>query len=159
MILAFFLCNDIGDNSSSKFHAHFKPVFLNTDLNLANVPVPLPSSFEPKITTRAEPLDLTMAIIAKMDEECSQRDCRLIVMKFGRFLTTDYPQLNNLSDRVDTRFAMELHAGYLDLDAQFDSRAVTCHQLLVGNDDGHWNAFGHKLTADILHGFLTGIGE
>ena len=43
---------------------------------------------------------------------------------------------------------------YLDLDEKFLERKITLDQLVVGNDDGHWNAFGHQVTAEILREFL-----
>ena len=44
---------------------------------------------------------------------------------------------------------------YLDADAEYAARGITAVELLEGNDDGHWNAHGHRVTAAILHDFLA----
>jgi hypothetical protein len=53
-------------------------------------------------------------------------------------------KLSDLQDRV----------GYLDLDAEFRSRKIRPGLLLVGNDDGHWNDFGHAQVGQILGEYL-----
>lgn len=154
VVLAFFLYNDPTNNSSAVQYYLRKPVFLNTDLELANVPVPKRGDRQPEIKVDADPLELTVAIIAKMLEECQSREAQLVVAKFGLFLDPTLAETDReFKQQMDT-----LDLLYLDLDQAYTDRSITTEQLLVGNNDGHWNAFGHRQTAVILHEFLAEAG-
>ena len=85
VVLAFLIVNDIRNNSVSIQYGMHKPVFLDRELNLANVPVPRPFSQRKEIRSKEDPLEITIAIIERMNDECRKRNCRLIVMKFGLF--------------------------------------------------------------------------
>ena len=155
VVLAFFLVNDPGNNVNSRQYGLNKPVFADIDLTLLNTPVPKPFEFSEIVNSAADPIDMTVAIIGEMSTECVARSIPLVFMKFGLFLRPHEDQLReldeNLSERLRTA-APEL--SILDLDQEFATRGTAAAELLKGNDDGHWNAYGHALTADILRGFL-----
>jgi hypothetical protein len=75
-------------------------------------------------------------------------------MKFGRFLYPDHAEAAQFEAKFETLLAEGDHPYYLDLDDAFAERAIPAGRLLEGNDDGHWNAYGHRVTAEILHEFL-----
>lgn len=154
VVLAFFLCNDPTNNTSAIQYFLHKPVFRNTNLELANVPVPKPLEPQPRIQVDADPLELTVAIIAKMADECKSQQCRLVVAKFGLFVDPELVE----RDRQFKQQMEQLDLLFLDLDQAYTDRGITTEQLLSGNNDGHWNAFGHRQTAIILHDFLSTAG-
>jgi len=166
VVLAFFLGNDPDNNICSMQYALPKPYFGSVDMELLNVPVPPPGAEAPERCVYPNGLDgieLTLAIVEAMNRECKKRHCRLVIMKFGAFL---YTRERHSQDVVDFMGEMNrvFHAlvgerlpdtPYLDLDRQFTERGISAKRLLEGNDDGHWNAFGHKVTAEALHEFLV----
>lgn len=159
VVLAFFLVNDVTNNGHSMQYGMHKPLFLNRELELTNVPVPGPFEKRKPQKSEVDPLDVTLALIERMDAECARHDCRLVVMKFGRFLPEhqDNPELIRYERQLEVDLIDRLEIPYLDLDAQFAARQVSAEALLEGNDDGHWNAEGHRLVAELLHAFLLQI--
>ena len=130
-----------------------KPLFLNTSLQLSNVPVPKPHFEAPLGSSYAGPAELTLAIMDQIRHECSQRKCKLVVMKFGEFLSTD-PEFRALNEQIESDFDSPPEVSFVDLDVAYSARGITQTQLIEGNDDGHWNAFGHQVSAEILYEFL-----
>jgi hypothetical protein len=155
VVLAFFVINDPTNNKYSRQYGLDKPVFLDLLLTLGNVPVPRPRSRAPVIESGADPVDLTIAIMQEMSRECANHQCRLVVMKFGNFLWPGDPRFDARAKRINEGVSKRLGLAYLDLDAEYTTRGVTAGELLEGNDDGHWNAHGHRVSATILHDFLT----
>lgn len=154
VLLAFFLNNDPTNNLYSIQYGLFKPVFLNENLQLANVPVPKPGEQIPMIFANSDPIDLTLSIIDAIAKACASKDCRFVVMKFGTFLRPQDPKLLEWESRLESRLAPRVDLRYLDLDEEFAAQGYTLEQLLNGNNDGHWNAFGHHKVGLILYKFL-----
>ena len=156
VVLALFIVNDFENNASSIVYGLQKPVFVNEQLDLANVPVPRPSAPKHVIHTQADRFDLALSIITHMHDACTKQQCRLVVMKFGRYLPRWKDNVDLLSNERRLRDAAQrLNIAYFDLDDAFDINGVTADELLWGNDDGHWNAYGHRLAADFLYEFLV----
>lgn len=154
VVLAFFLPNDPDNNVSSLQYGLNKPVFMNADLELENTPVPLPGKVKSERKSELNRIGLTLAILKEMAKQCSRRNCQFVIMKFGRFLNLDDPRLPSWEVRLESELESLHPLFYLDLDEKFLERKITRDQLVVGNDDGHWNAFGHQVTAEILREFL-----
>jgi len=153
-----FQINDPANNASSPQYGLNKPVFLNTDLELANVPVPKPGEEAAPVTTRAHPLRLTAAILAEMHAVCERAGAELVVAKFGRFLHPER-EVGKAGEEMLKEFVLELaDVPYLNLDAAYAERGLDRAALTEGNRDGHWNAFGHEQTAAIVHEFLAARG-
>jgi lysophospholipase L1-like esterase len=155
VVLAFFVLNDMDDNSHSMQYGLYKPVFLNLDLELANVPVPKPDEKVFPLQTHADPWDLTVSIMEKMSAVCEEHDCRLVVMKFGTFLIEDPVESKEIDQVCQERISPLSGVLYFDLDQEFAAQKFSLPQLLEGNDDDHWNAFGHRQTAMALFQFLV----
>ncbi|MCA9178542.1 MAG: SGNH/GDSL hydrolase family protein [Planctomycetales bacterium] len=154
VLVALFLINDPHENTSSHVYGMHKPVFLNTQLELGNTPVPKPG--EPVVVrSSVEPVAMTTSILAAMERECRDRSIRLGVMKFGRFLRPEDPELLKDEQRLEAWIAERPDLHYLDLDDSFRDRSITREELVEGNYDGHWNARGHALVAEILQEFLA----
>ena len=163
VVLALFVGNDPSENMFSVRYGLQKPVFLDTQLNLANVPVPKPGQNIPNQRSSAGPAELTVAIVKGIKQACQQHDCDLVVMKFGSILLP--PDINQTGDPVMREVVAEIGlleqqlpavagALYLDLDHELVAKGVAADSLIQGNDH-HWNALGHQWTAQLLHEFLV----
>lgn len=154
VVLAVYLANDPGDNATSKAYGRSKPVFLDADLEVANVPVPKPWEDRPTLSAQIDEIDLTLAIISKIADECAARDCPLVVMTFGTFMDPRDQFIQYVGLRFVGALTGDTKLDYLDLDEQFADRRLKKDDLCRGNYDAHWNAVGHRETAKILHQFL-----
>jgi hypothetical protein len=164
VVVAYFIGNDTHNCLSSKQYGISKPVFVDTSLKVANVPVPDPRAAKNKlmdleVPTKADPIDLTVAILAEMGKQCADRDCDFVFVKFGMFHqafhTSDFLGWN---ERLIAETPPLAHVHLLDLDEAFTERQISQDELLLGNYDGHWNAFGHEAVAQILERFLREQG-
>lgn len=155
VLLALYLTNDPKEVWRSDVYGLSKPVFLDKDLTLGNVPVPRPSQEKTGLTSAADPIVLVVAIIEAIHRECRRHNCRLVVMKFGRFADPKHEGLLEIERRFEAAFArFRGHIPYLDLDAEFARREIRAKFLLAGNNDDHWNEFGHEQAGLILGEFL-----
>jgi len=159
VVLAFFIANDPENNSKSRQYGLDKPLFVDTHLQLANVPVPKPGSAASVIKSEADAGDLTLAIIKRMATLCGEHGCDLIVAKFGEFLFEDTEPFRDLSDRLSKQLPKLPRVTYIDLDQVYLDLKVAPMEILVGNNDGHWNPYGHWLTADVLLKSLSDSGD
>ncbi|HIE97894.1 MAG TPA: hypothetical protein EYG03_09265 [Planctomycetes bacterium] len=158
VILAFFFFNDLQNNSSSRQYGLYKPVFLDSSMQLSNVPVPKPDSGRAEMYGAVSPLEITTRLIHRMAETCEEHQCRFIVMKFGSFLEPDNLALQADGAAMQEYLIDHANMNYLDLDAEFVANHASVTSLIEGNLDGHWNVFGHRLTATIIHEFLIRSG-
>ena len=160
VVLAFFLLNDPQNNSASRQYGLDKPLFLNRNLELVNVPVPKPSPTNRVMETQAHPAELTLALIERIAQLGRENGWPLVVMKFGQFLEPDNANIA-LQSRMFAQMVSRLpNVHYLDLDAQFRSRGLGEAQLTDAaiKNDGHWDARGHAVVAEVLKGFLESQG-
>jgi lysophospholipase L1-like esterase len=158
VVVAFFLINDPVNNVHSSQYGLHKPVFLDLELTLGNTAVPLPASRSEPFLVNVDPIELTCAVLQRMERACVDHDCRLVIMKFGRFLHPDHPGVLSLEEKFERTLAKHEHPLYLDLDEAFEREGYSPRSLLEGNDDGHWNAHGHEATAEILESYLLDGG-
>lgn len=156
VVLAFFIVNDIQNNGTSIQYGMQKPIFLTRELDIGNSPVPKPIVQKPPLTSGESPLSITMAIIQQMQLECQKRHCDFHVMKFGQFLPNyrHHPLYEEFNKALATECA-KLKIPYYDLDNEFRLQNVSAETILRGNDDGHWNAEGHRLAGRFLYQSLS----
>ena len=159
VVVAFYLGNDPGNCTNSLQYGLNKPVFMDLDLTLRNVPVPKPSASQAKFKSPADKHLLAVRILEALADECEQIGAKLVVMKFGVFqfpekqvVRTAYADFKSKLERIPPRML------YLDLDEVFVEYGFSKPQLTEEVDDGHWNPFGHRMTAEILQDFLAGAG-
>ncbi len=159
VLLAFYLLNDPKEVRLSDVYGLSKPVFLDTKLTLGNVPVPLPSQRKSGIESPVENLELVVRVIEEIERECRQRNCRLVVMKFGTFVDPTFKGLAEVEEMFESKFdRLRDRVPYLDLDEEFQKRKLRTKFLVAGNEDNHWNDFGHEQVAVILGEFLDQHG-
>lgn len=154
VVLALYSVNDPKNNYYSIQGGLHKPVFLNEQLELGNVPVPTPGKKEPLLISEADAVDLTVAIIRRMASVCAEHGCHLIVVKFGMFLDLEGPEWAEQDSRLEKQIQMLKDIDYLNLDQEFAARELTVKELAIENDP-HWNEFGHRQAAEILLKFLV----
>ena len=159
VVLTFFIGNDPANNSASRQYGLNKPLFVDTDLKLVNVPVPKPDKQSSVINSSADAGELTLAIIQRMADVCAEHDCDLFVLKFGEFLFEDTGPFEDLRKRMATRVPQLPRTTYVDVDQVYLDREIAPMEILVGNNDGHWNPYGHWLTADVLLNTLVESGD
>lgn len=154
VILAFYAVNDPTNNGHGEQYGLRKPLFRSTQLDLTNVPVPQPGESRDGIGTVDSAVDVTLAIVRRMADQCESRGVPLVVLKFGTFLHPGDPAMLSVGQRLDE--LARTHAGitYVDWDAWFDTQPTTTLEILHGNYDSHWNALGHELTGQMLAEFL-----
>ena len=154
VVLAFFLYNDPENILNSRQYGLQKPIFVNTNLQLANVPVPEPGASTEPLTFKGNPLKLAVPLIDRMARECRAHDAKLLVMKFGAYMFS----AGQNGDFADRRFRELLEPvtgiARFDLDADLNRRGVTGEQLKAGRHK-HWNATGHQWVADALRDNLA----
>ena len=159
VVLACYLLNDPREVMVSDVYGLSKPVFLDTDLALGNVPVPLPSRPKTGLKSSVEGFRLMVRLIDAIRQECEKRNCRLLVMKFRTFADPTAGGLKELDGLFEAEFArLRNRIGYLDLDEKFRERKIEAKYLVAGNEDNHWNDFGHQQVALILGEFLEQQG-
>lgn len=159
VVVAFYLINDPLNNVNSAQYGLHKPYFVDASLTLGNVPVPRPGSGARMQHSRADPVTLTAAILQAMQSRCREHGCHLVILKFGEFLARDEEEAalyREIAEALESRLPAD--ADYLDWDAEFSKRSIPVSDVLSGNDDGHWNAYGHQITAEVLYQFLKDRG-
>lgn len=152
VVVLMFFFNDLSEAITSRMYGTAKPLFLNTDLELSNVPVPPPWRRTAPIVSEADPFDLVVAIMAELGRLCAAEQCRLVVAKFGNSLAPESPKLREMERQLESRL-VRVGVFYLDLDEAFAARGLFGKQL-VSVPDGHWNVAGHRQTAATLRDFL-----
>jgi hypothetical protein len=80
-------------------------------------------------------------------------------MKFGMFLAPQLPYAVKLEESfVQAMSEAKVSTHFFDLDLAFRENNIDTTAILEGNDDGHWNAVGHRETAILLERYLQDQG-
>ncbi len=154
VVLFFFLGNDATNNTNSKQYTMYKPVFQGADLKLSNVPVPRPDDQKSR-PTGDDPMQHSVSLIAKISAACQAHGSKLVIVKFGTFLNPRRPDLAKWDQEFSVEYERRIEDPLLDLDQAFADNGISAPLLLIGNDDGHWNAYGHKQVARIMYKYLN----
>ena len=158
VVVAYFFGNDPMNNGVSKFYGRDKPVFLNTDLELANSPVPKPRDNAATIACEGDILELTTAILLGMAKDCAEVECPLVVMKFGAYVAPEDANVLMADQQIEKGLANRDELLFLDLDRGFAEQNLTYAELVGDSAHEHWNPFGHRQAAMILREFLEKSG-
>ena len=76
-------------------------------------------------------------------------------MKFGVFADPTFEGLREVDEMFEAKLArVRDRVAYLDLDEEFQKRKIRTKFLIAGNEDNHWNDFGHEQVGMILGEFL-----
>ena len=89
-----------------------------------------------------------------MERKSAERECQLMVMQFGNFIFPERTDSIKLRSLITAAFPELTNIAYLDLDGEFQAANLTASELIGDNRDHHWNAHGHRKTAEILYRFL-----
>lgn len=101
--------------------------------------------------TRA--FELTEHLLLALNNGCERRNCRLVVMVVPRSDAGGHPE-----PVADLIASVKKHGIlYADLAPRF-SEETRCGTENYYPLDGHWNAQGHRLAAQLLYGFLIDQG-
>ncbi|MFT5441610.1 MAG: lysophospholipase L1-like esterase [Myxococcota bacterium] len=158
VVLAFYVLNDFNENTVSQQHGHYKPYFRDTNLTLAGVPVPKATeTVEPEMTGTGA-IEITVALIEGIKAECDKRDIEFVVMVFGTIFRPFDKQMLSYTEPFFEALAHVPGLQYFNLDDRFVARKIGRKQLVAGNRGAHWNAYGHSMAAEELHGYLREQG-
>jgi lysophospholipase L1-like esterase len=155
VVLAFYVLNDFNENTVSRQHGHNKPFFRDRELNLAGVPVPQSIEGVAEQKSSAGPIEITMAIIERLERECRAREIDFVLMIFGTMFRAGDAQMLSYTEPFFERLAQVEGLRYFDLDDRFIARGIGSRQLTAGNAGAHWNAYGHQLAAEELQAYLV----
>ena len=75
-------------------------------------------------------------------------------MQFGTFIFPEQEDSIKLRQLITKAFPLIKNIHYLDLDGEFAAAKLSAEELIGENKDYHWNAHGHRQTAQILYRFL-----
>ena len=87
------------------------------------------------VTSAVDPFELVVTLIEAMALACRERNCRLVVMKFGTFADPEHKGLLEVDARFEKAFARVKGVPYLDLDDEFQRRRLKTRDLVAGNQD------------------------
>jgi hypothetical protein len=155
VVLAFYVLNDFNENTVSQQHGHNKPFFRDTALGLAGVPVPRSIEGVPQQTTSAGPVEITMAIIERLAQECREREIEFVLMVFGTMFRPGDALMLSYTQPFFDRLAEVPGLRFFNLDDRFIARGIQSKQLTAGNAGAHWNAYGHYQVARELGAYLS----
>jgi hypothetical protein len=155
VVLAFYVLNDFNENTVSQQHGHNKPFFRDAELNLSGVPVPRSIEGVEAQTTSAGPVEITVAIIKRLERECRARDIDFVLMIFGTMFRPGDALMLSYTRPFFERLAEIPGLRYFNLDDRFIARGIQRKQLTVGNAGAHWNAYGHHMAAEELQAYLV----
>ncbi len=153
VLLAFYTGNDMTDNHQTSLELIRKPLFINEQLVLTNMPVPLPHESSTPIRNE-DPFGIKAAIIGAMKSVCDDAGIPFIVMQFGHSYDPDAaPEEEKLfADEIEKSLQERLPGlDRIMIDPELDRRGYPLDRLQAGLDDLHWNAVAHRAVAGILY--------
>lgn len=155
VIVAHFI-NDLEEILQTESYGLQKPMcrLQGTNLIPSNLPVPKPSMANTKTIQQINPFLLTRHLLEEMQRKCAEINCPLVVMQFGTFIFPKQDDSIKLRKLITTAFPLIKNIHYLDLDGEFAAAKLSAEELIGENKDYHWNAHGHRQTAQILYRFL-----
>lgn len=111
----------------------------------------------------AAAIRLTAALLEEFDERLRSEDRRLLVVGIGEMSAIERPAGTNPSptEAINRKLGEALVEGgveYLDLIPGFRSRFNESGSRLFWPGDGHWNAAGHALAAELVMRRVTELG-
>ena len=155
VIVAHFI-NDLEEILQTESYGLQKPMFRLQGTNLipSNLPVPKPSMRNTRSVQQVNPFLLTRHLLEQMQQKCAAINCPLVVMQFGTFIFPEHEHSVRLRKLITTAFPLIKDIHYLDLDGEFAAAKLSAKALIGKNKDHHWDAHGHRQTAEILFRFL-----
>lgn len=165
VLLAFCSANDIKGCMSSRIYALNKPL-LNagpetfggdrTRLAFVNPPPPKPGDARPAVELSGESRSVMEALLGGICDLAQANGAEFATASFGRFMNP-----SNAAYKEHSREARDIvrklsGAIYFDIDLAFWDRSLALSDLADDSieHDGHWDAEGHRLVAEILEEFL-----
>ena len=156
LVIVSHFINDLDEILQTESYGLQKPIYRLQGNNLVpgNLPVPRPSLANTKHVQRINPFLLTKHLLEEMQQKCSETNCPLVVMQFGTFIFPDRDDSIKLRKLITSAFPLMKNIHYLDLDGAFSAAELSAEELIGKNKDHHWDANGHRQTAEILYRFL-----
>ncbi len=165
VLLAFCSANDVKGSLTARLYSLSKPLLRHplggayspgSRLEFVNIPPPKPGDTSKHMEFTGDSRDIMTPLLGGMHDLASQAGAAFMVASFGRFLNPTNPELKQWAE--ETRAIVSGLPGslFLDIDFEFWDRGLAEEDLVDESidHDGHWDAGGHKLVAEILLEFL-----
>ena len=114
-----------------------------------------------------EAWNITKALILKVDEKSKEKGAQLLLVsltdrkqvhnEYWQKALATHPEMNNMywdlekPEKILTDFSAENNINYLPLLTPFKEYVNRTNEKVHGHYDGHWNANGHKLAAELIY--------
>ena len=165
VLLAFCSANDVKGSLTARIYSLSKPLLrqgLGTPhtpgkkLEFANIPPPKPGETKQHMEFTGDSREIMAPLLGGMHELASEAGAHFMVASFGRFLNPTNPEIKQWTEETRDIVASLPNALFLDVDFEFWDRGLAEKDLVDESidHDGHWDADGHKLVAEILLEFL-----
>jgi len=169
VLLAFCSANDVKGSLTARLYSLSKPLLRQplgrayspgARLEFVNIPPPKPGETMKHMEFTGESRDIMTPLLGGMHDLASQAGAVFMVASFGRFLNPTNPEIKAWTEETRTIVSGLPGSLFLDVDFEFWDRGLAEEDLVDESidHDGHWDAGGHQLVAEILLEFLEAKG-
>ncbi len=169
VLLAFCAANDIKGSRTARLYGLSKPLLRkgpvdayvrNQPLEFVNIPPPKPGTTKNHMEYNGPTREIMEPLLRGIRDLAEQHHARFMVASFGRFLDPANATVKEWSQEAASIVSSLKGTLYLDVDFEFWDRGLALNDLVDENieHDGHWDAKGHRLVAEILLEFLEKEG-
>lgn len=146
---------------------NFQRQKVSTEYKVNGVPIELYVYAHDYSADWQEAWNITKALIVKIDEESEENGAHLLLVsltnrnqvhnEYWQETLETYPKMKNMEwdlekpEKILTNFSAENNITYLQLLPPFREHVNRTNEKVHGHYDGHWNANGHKLAAELIH--------
>jgi len=146
---------------------NFQRQKVSTEYKINGVPIELYVYAHDYSADWQEAWNITKALIVKIDEESEENGAHLLLVsltnrnqvhnEYWQETLETYPEMKNMEwdlekpEKILTNFSAENNITYLQLLPPFREHVNRTNEKVHGHYDGHWNANGHKLAAELIY--------
>ena len=156
VVLAYYLGNDWGNNVATIQYHLGKPCFTDTNLTRVIPPVLNPGK-EYDYNMSLQPVAHSIALVKATHDLCREIDAEFLLLFFGALGVEPGSQTDQFARKfvpAITNVLSERRVDFIDVDMSFVRSGATSQAVFGGNNDGHWNANGHRLVAGFVFRWL-----
>lgn len=170
VLLAFCSANDVKGSMTARLYGLSKPLYrrphsaaTQTDalLEFINIPPPKPGEGTGQHMTFSGPSqEIMKPLIHGIHKLAAEHGARFMMASFGRFLNPANSKVKQWANEAKAIMSGIDGALFLDVDFEFWDRGLALEDLVDESieHDGHWDAAGHRLVAEILLEYLEREG-
>ena len=166
VLLAFCSANDVKGSMTARIYGLSKPLYrrspsassnTNAPMDFINLPPPKPGEGSGQHMTFSGPSQAIMEpLLHGIYDLAVRNDAQFMMASFGRFLNPAHAEVKRWAKEARAIVSRLDGSMFLDVDFEFWDRGLALEDLVDESieHDGHWDADGHRLVAEILYDFL-----